>query len=343
MPHYSGSASSFADLLTALRNACIAEGYTLSGSVLHKGTLFVDTFVGANPESGGTANSVLYVHVGNGIDGSNQLTDAAPIGPVGMGLLRDPSPATTYTDWDWPVAYDIHIHTAPDEVCMFVNYHASQFFQNVMFGQSPAPGNAGTGNWQSGTLPSLGSNSTPRRMDNVGWHPDGGKAGYHSTGSAAMNPCPFWVTTRVNSFNSTETRINSCMHGAIDSVTGLPIWTDSYGGLEFGGSNEGLADAACPQRPLVSLTPNAWNNEALLFPVQVLQKRPELKTSLIGELKHVRVLRINFIAPGYVIEDLLPDRWKVYPVYRKNASAAEPVGGADHSGTGGIAVRYDGV
>lgn len=139
MAFVTGTANSLADLLTAIQNACTANGWTLAGSVLYKGTCYIEV---AN------ASTNLTVRGGTGIDGSNKLTGATD---AASGTLCVPANVgnTTSVPFTFPAAYDIHIHTAPDEVYVVVNYNAS-YYQIMGFGQSSMPGLVGTGNWYCG-------------------------------------------------------------------------------------------------------------------------------------------------------------------------------------------------
>src|SRR5262245_27353299 len=110
MAYVTGTAANMTAVLTALRNACTANGWTLSGNILWKGTCYAEVRIGDNGETGAPTGTMLYVRAGNGKDGSNNLTDAAT--RFGMiGPLRVAGGAASWPDWDWPVTYFIHILT----------------------------------------------------------------------------------------------------------------------------------------------------------------------------------------------------------------------------------------
>lgn len=322
MAYVTGTAASFANLLTALRNACTANGWTLSGDVLHKGDCYVETKVAAI-RSGAPATGHLIVRAGNGIDGANALTDPAPRS-MGMGLLNAVSGGANYPDWDWPVTYHVHIHG--DEVHMFANYDAGQRWQFVAFGRSPAPGCVGTGNWCTATMVDAGSYSQAR-INSYSIQPEGAHT------DSSIGGGYFW---------GVRIKKASAIHGAHDATTGLARWSNPD--AHFSSSLvDGQCSAAPTQSPLLSYLPNAWNSETILLPIQIVNLRPESKVSLIGELQHARVTRNDFIVPGGVIT-LGPDKWKVYPFYKKDTTQRDGVGssGTDHSGTMAVAIRYDG-
>lgn len=348
MAYVTGTASSMSDLLTALRNACTANGWTLAGSVLHKGGCYARVSLGNNGDGNAPANSRVELQVGNGIDGSNALTDPAPRW-CALGLIAGPT--AVYTDWDWPATYHIHIGTAPDEVYLFVNYGAGQFWQWLAFGKSPSPGNAGTGNWQSATMGSAYGATITFRTDRVSLTPTGAWI-YSNITNPNFVPLPFFTTLIGNS--AIRPMISSFIHGCIaDASGGGPIWNDPTQGWE--NRKNGPLGTALPQlngavaaAPLFANSPNAWNNEAVLIPLQIIQGRPSDKTSIIGELKHLRLVRNDFIDPGAVIT-IGTDKWKVYPAYSKNLTTrngsntgSNSSSTLTHSGTMAMAIRYDG-
>lgn len=344
MAYATGTANSFSDLLTALRNACTSNGWTLSGEVLHKGTCYVQTRVGENGQTVDSppSNSMLIIRAGTGIDGSNLLTGASTVtlGGPRIGRLQAAS-GSTFPDWDWPVTYHCHINTAPDEVCFVVNYGAGQYFQMLMFGQSPSSGNAGTGNWHFGTIPEFGTyTALTRRVNEAGVTPN----------ATQMAPagmfCPMIAWLQGNGAYSMQTDKcnNFQIHGAIIDSTGLPDWSNKYYSLDIFNppTYDLVVCAGITIMPLMSYQPNAWNNESLLLPIQICQPRSSGKMSLIGELGSIRAIRNDFISDGEIIT-LGSDSWKVYPAYKKNAAVRNgATSGLDHSGTMAMAIRYDG-
>lgn len=337
MPYYTGSVGSLAALRTAVLAALQSEGWTLAGNVIHKGGCYVDLQVGTSDEEDNFAvngKGRLIAKIGNGIDGSNLLTDAIVAGPR-IGPLMNSS-GTAYTDWDWPVNYHLHIHTNPDEVYLLVNYFANQYWQNLCWGKSPAEGNAGTGNWVHGTIPRIGRTDLHRRVNGFSIAPGGSYLESYNLRPLCGAPF-FWQATKETSY---DIRLSSQIHGAFNQTTGAPLWSDDYWPLNAGSNNAGVSSGST-QDPLLSLLPNTWNQEVALIPCQIFARRPENKVSLVGELGHLRFTRNDYYDPGHVIS-LGPDRWKVYPVYRKDAANRNGGAGVTHSGTIAMAIRYDG-
>lgn len=327
MPYVTGSASSMSDLLSALQDACTDNGWTLSGNVLHKGGCYAVLTV----SSVMVASGHLSVRAGNGIDGSNNLTDPAPEAGY-IGTLRA-SNNGAWATLTYPIEYHVHVLADPDEVWLWIRYD-SEYWQWLCFGKSPAPGNAGTGNWHAAFIRPPESPYGSIRF----WK--GGIQSHYTIleariASAQSLPCiPFLGVTG-------QYFTGNYAHGAIDNSTGLPRWSTGlpYGG-SYNSSDHGLALFGVA--PLLQYAPSAWNDEAILLPIQLVQVRASAKSSLIVEFAHSRLTRNTYIEPGEIVT-LGLDKWKVYPAYRRNTLIPNgSTGGADHSGTFAIAVRYDG-
>lgn len=136
MAYVTGTANSIADLLTAIQAACTANGWTLAGNVLYKGTCYVEIAV---------SSAQITIQGGTGIDGSNNLTGRADskIGYLGAVINS--------VAFGWPVTYEVFINAAPDEVVAEVTY-AVNAHQRIGWGQSSVSGLTGTGNWYSGIV-----------------------------------------------------------------------------------------------------------------------------------------------------------------------------------------------
>lgn len=343
MPYATGTVNSLSDLRTALASFVVTNGWTAAGNVFYKDGCYVDVTLVA---AGSTDKGALMIRGGLGIDGSNNLTNdggaAGYLGPLMnvVGIATD--------DWDWPATYHLFAHADPDEVYLFVNYGGGQFWQNLAFGRSPAPGCPGTGNWYHGFSPAgpsspvsrpppVGSNRW-RQKDKIVANPDGSRL---SSWDGGMVGCaPFWWEYKDESNNN---MLSAQFHGVYDH-TGAVGWSNLRYVMGNSATNPlNTISSSKAAQPLPTYSPNAWNNEAHLIRWQVLQHRPEIKSSIVGELKHLRFVRNDFLADGELIT-LGPDRWKVFPFYRKNAAARNGAGvtGGDHSGTQAMAVRYDG-
>lgn len=330
MAHYAGSANDIGELLTALRNACIAEGWTLTGNVLSKGTAFVqveDITIDANtPRS-------LMITGGTGLSGSTLLQPSAVTPRMGRGHNN----AAAYV---WPMTYHIHIHTDPDEVYFIANWSV-EYFMWMAFGLSDVPGLAGTGLWLTANAMRR-YNSGPLEPISYSYEirPNSGGSG-PNVNSFYRNTGPFWRTYARNSSgavalygpyyqDAVHTGLNSL--GA-DGWAGVPTATGSIA--------PGNIDAILAQQPHIARQPSVWNNEAILLPIQVYEVTSSNKRQLVLDVRHARYLRIDNYEPGQVIT-LGEDRWRVYPFWRKNIAQRDGGSNLEHTGTFGWAIRYDG-
>jgi len=182
MAYITGSANDLAALRSALFNACIVNGWTLSGEVIRKGNVYLRVQIAGN---------YLTFMGGTGIDGSNNLTGTAP------SAARIGRPSTSSPDLVWPLSYEIFVLTNPDEVYLICNYNV-ELYQWAAFGQSTMPGLSGTGMWCGASLGSsaLGGASP------ISITPTGGSS---SSSSTLICPALFWSTgingnSDVNSF-----------------------------------------------------------------------------------------------------------------------------------------------
>ena len=141
MPFVSGSANSLADLLAALQSACVANGYTLTGNVLSKGTLFAQVVI---------SGSQLAVNAGSG-QSAGVLSGVSDVAPCLMGFTTSGTDLGT-NGFTFPMTYYVHIGVLPDEVYLFVNLNLTQY-QYLAFGLSSVTGLTGTGNWFAASSP----------------------------------------------------------------------------------------------------------------------------------------------------------------------------------------------
>lgn len=322
MAYFVGTANSLHDLRDNVYMALTANGWTLTSNTVHKNGTYISLTVTG---TGVSLGSYLNLSVGNAMDSANP-TDFVQ---SRIGLIpRDGGAGLNQTSWSWPVAYYIHILQDPDEFYLLVNYGA--FWQSLAFGKSPVLGNPGTGNWCHG---SQGINAIC--YDNtLAISPDGVVSQYYWAANMGCN-IPFALRS-VGGGSSAQS--GSRIH-AYTGLAGGVGWSPPLSALASGG-----ASSMVPLTPLLRTQPNAWNLEATLLPCQIFQGRESQKSSLVGELKHLRITRNDYLPDGEVIT-LGADRWKVYPAYRRNTGARDGVSGeqpADHSGTMAIAIRYDG-
>lgn len=136
MAFVTGTANTAAELITAIKNACTANGWSVAGNVLFKSTCYVEIKI---------AGVSIAIQGGRGIDVSNNLTGRANTQAGYLALSTD-------VPFTFPCTYFIHIFANPDEVYVVANYSVI-YYESIGFGVSQYPGLVGTGNWYCGCQP----------------------------------------------------------------------------------------------------------------------------------------------------------------------------------------------
>ncbi len=214
----------------------------------------------------------------------------------------------------FPLSYEVHVFD--NEVYLVIQYSVDSF-QWCFFGQSTVSGLLGTGMIVGATSgSSTTTNSTPINITPS----SGGTIGSFNTTSAAL----FWKTVGT----SGNAVLNEYVHHDLDGAG----WNISSVSAYIGISS---------LQPLVSIQPNNWNSEAVLLPIRAFTQRPSSKVSMIADLEHARYVRLDNYSPGQVIS-IGPDKWKLYPWFRKNAASRDGGVQIGHTGTMGWAIRYEG-
>ncbi|MDR3055257.1 MAG: hypothetical protein LBU53_07630 [Zoogloeaceae bacterium] len=312
MPFITGQAGSLQGLLDALTTAITAHGwtdagggcYTKDGCAVRLELLNMGSFYGTTQYR----FYVIRLVVGNGVSGG-ALVDGAPIGQF-IGEMEQ----NTGYGISFPATFSIHINQNPDEVYFFVNHNVT-YWQWLAFGRSPVPGIPGTGNWSGGTRGAPASGVYGAGKIAIYITPTGGTGGTHYTTSTAL----FW-----------DGNVNT------EAVTSI---------IHHGLSGDGWQSApsgAVAAAPRIEYGISTWNQGAPLIPIRALLARGDTKNSIISELRHARYLRLDHYAPGEVIT-LGQDKWRVYPWWKKNITARNGGTNIDHTGTFGVALRYDGA
>lgn len=336
MAFITGSANSAAELRTALINACTANGWVESSGIISKGNAYIKLTAGAQS---------LIVYGGTGQSGSN-ITNG-PVIPSGGSISTVPggtelwaSAAGCPTVITFPATYHIHVQESPNEVYCWINYSISKWAW-CAFGQSPASGVPGTGVWFSGNSPGRNIVSFAR----IG--PTAGAPGGYSE---CLSSCALFWDTAVGTSNIGFSSGNaSFIHHALDgnswSVSGTAA--GALSGVSWAGFPS-VACAVLPAAPHIARSPNIWSAESILIPIQPHIYRPSAMVSMVGDIAHARYVRLDNYEAGQVVV-LGSDAWRIYPWLERNPAARDAgglstaPGRTTHSGTLGIAIRYDGA
>jgi hypothetical protein len=298
--YYKGSVNGLAALRDAIFAACTAEGWTLTGDILSKDTMFIQIKV---------ASPYLTFQGGTGIaDGA--LSGATQTNVSIAETLFPNAGSYGMPSITWPANYEVFIFG--QEVYVVLNYNVD-LYQWAAWGKSTVSGLSGTGMWFGATRRSTKSSNW------AGWsmEPNYG-------GSIYGAPALFWS----GSTWYAGTGFESYVHSGVDEGSWYPL-----------DSRDTSAPGIAPIDPLIRMLPNAWNSEAVLLPIRAYQWRASRKISLIADLEHARHVRMDNLEPGEIVT-LGSEKWKVFPWYRKDAVNRNGGSDIKHSGTFGWAIRY---
>lgn len=317
MAYYTGVANSFADVRTALFNACVSEGWAQADA---------DTLTKGDAVVRATISTTNTVALGPGIilQGATGLSSGSLVNPS-ITRPRFGRPHQTVNPETWPMEYYIHIFDNPDEVYLVANFNVDSYWF-LAFGVSDNQAITGTGLWLSATSRTgHGQSVGVTGAINITSDSGGTSAGTNSSSGAF-----FWQTVP----NSNGQTNNDTIHTGIDGVA----WSgDAVGAAVPINSFNAILSAST----LVARLPGAWNSEAILIPIQGYVWRASNKCSLVVDVRNARYTRVDNYMPGQIIT-LGSDQWKIYPFYKKNTTARNAGNLIDHTGTFGWALRYDG-
>lgn len=303
MAYYSGQVASYQELLDVLVVACVAEGWTWADGILNKNSAYIKLFNQTGSFSGVVAQG------GTGKAGSSLVNPSPAMPRLGRPVYLGQGSNSNVT---WPAQYYIHIFENPDEVYL-VLHHSVDAFWKLAFGISRLDE---SGVWLSGTAGSQGPTVSNENKGSFSPAINGSGSPFYSTG------IPFWQS----------------MDNGVDYVENI-LFRDG-GWLSSGPAFR----AASAIYPLFSRLPNVWNQESIFIPICAFESIASGKISLRLELNNSRYLRIDNYEPNQIIT-MGSEKWKIYPGIRKNIlerNGGNTTYGSDHTGTFGIAIRYDG-
>lgn len=311
MGYYSGTAASLTALRTALLTHAVADGWTLTGDVLSKAGVYFQIQE--------TATNITCLGCED-----NAVANPAP-GVVQIGRIYYLAGQTT-REIAFPCNYEVFGFA--QELYLVANYDVDSY-QWMAFGKSTVPGLPGQGGWCGATIGSTIPNGqssgvyAPISLQQTG-------ISAIAQGISGMTAAQLFVTNQSATYNLTPYRAS---------------WVNS--GLDANGWWFDTTNSAAPSvgiLPVLELLwqqPSVWNTEATLLPLRAWKRRPSYKISLIADLANARMIRIDNLAPGDILS-IGSDQWKVFPWYRKDVSARNGATSANHTGTFGWAIRYEG-
>ena len=318
----SGSASSLADLRTAIENflttfcGWAAVAGTGNNRLLSKGDLFVRLGYNTNQ---------LYIYGGLGISGTALTTESSRGSNLGVA---------TAAPMVFPVSYEIYWNDTPEEIYMVVNYNGDKY-QHLHWGESDIPDIGGSGLWFNGSY-----DAATNLTGAAGGTSDGAKM--HMSGYRTTNGTGYVYPTNHEGMCGgyfMQGGSNSWPGGAIHcGLEGSAAWRTSRD------NNVGSIREQYQSNSMMMALPSMFNEAEVLLPIYIPMQRTHSVQTIVGVLRHARMLRLDNTSPGDIIT-YGSDQWKCYPLYAKNTVDRNGVNwatGAYHSGTVGIALRYPG-
>lgn len=331
MAYYTGTATSIVDLMSQLATALTSEGYAQNGNIFSKSTVFVEIRQATKLTAPFTAYDRLEIRMGTGRSGTT-LTGAPPDKQqFGYSVFNGkfcfaPARGSSYIAFTFPSTYYILINTDPHEVYFFLNDDSTRWTY-LCFGEGGAIDLPGTGNWYAATS-YQGSTEDVVGMPNIS---KGILFGDSDFGGDLNTPPPHVCAVQ----HGLDGMDWSLVGGGVGNLSATR-WENT----------PSVASCKIETEVLWASQPNTWNSQAVLLRIPAYINRGSSKVSLVACTQHSRYIRIDNYNDGDIIT-LGSDKWKVFPFIRKNTlvrdgvSSTESVA-APHSGTYGIAVRYDG-
>lgn len=315
MAYQTGTASSAADLATAIRTFAQANGWSNVSQILGKNGCHVRI----------TAPTETELK----IEGSRNGTFVAPD-------LCEKYSRISLNPWPGVVTYHMVAFDSPETIWVTINYGITDH-AHLGFGNLAKYGNWTGGMWFHGQHTNWGSNG------NLYMTLDGmNRTGAGESGAVGCGL--FWSQRDYTPFGNPSRNKTSFVHCELRGE----VWPAARGdgGSAYSGDLEIIH---CPTviNPIHRYSPNAFNGQTILTPFHLFLQNTDGHYMPIGHVDHVRFLKLTNYNPGDVIE-IGPDRWKVFPWLRLdpiNPDGKVPDGGGLNFSTGvlGVAVRYDGV
>lgn len=315
MAYYTGTAANLAALKTALLTHAQADGWTLTGDVLSKAGVYFQI----------TDNATHVMCLGCA---DNAVSTPAPnVASIGRIFVRSGYPTREIT---FPATY--HVFGFAQELYFVVNYDVV-YHQWMAFGKSTVPGLSGHGGWFGATIGEPRANNGTAPTEPIYLTGNAGSLGHASLSSILTCAALFSQGNVVNYGDAFAYQRNAyVMHGL-----------DGHG-WGWGASSTRGPIAQAHLQPLLDIQPSTWNGDSILLPLRAWKERPSFKTSLVADLENARLVRNDLFSDGQVIT-VGSDSWMVFPWYRKdiaNRAGSSSSSGANHTGTFGWAIRYEG-
>ena len=339
MPYQTGSVASFSALKTEILSFLSANGWTQETDIIKRNGVYAKIAIGATPHDG---DAYIRLEGGKGSDGSGNLI-AKHDGPSPSGWVNNNGQMSASFGLGaanamvFPITYYFHLASTPvDEFWCFIQFNGD-YCQHMGFGNinkaMPFTGGAFYSSMSvevdssSRQLYNINTNSL---LSNPGYGFNGALSGL---GHNALEMIPFHGGYGIhqNAF------AGSALHAEI-------------GGLEWASSHRVSNAAPYPLSKFMiaghretgamqKVSESTVNGMPNLIPFNIRVLGYDGNWQPVGSLENIRFSQIGLMNFGQVESDGT-DSWKFYPLFKKDADDAD--GGLNHTGTMGLAVRYDG-
>lgn len=316
MSYQSGSITSVAELLSAIRSFAVANGWSLTGDVLSKGTAYIRL---TTP----TANEIRIEAARNGVFAAPDLCPRYS--------------RIAFTTWPASAFYHLAAFDNPDTVWVTINYDTTDH-AHLGFGSVQKYGSWDGGTWfhaQHTSMTTSSDNNVASSVDGYGlpyWYNSGSECALFWSQRDGIA----WDNTAVNGKAS---HIHCELRGY--------VWDSALDAPASNNKTE-LACVQCPSvlGPIHKYNPNAFNGQTVLTPYELFLQNTDGHMMAIGHIGHLRWLKLTNYNPGDILE-IGSARWKVYPWHRinmvnPNGRFATYSDGTQSTGLLGVAVAYDG-
>jgi len=317
MPYDTGTTTSHADLHSRINTFLTANGWTQDGNVLYKGNVFAEVT---------DDTSYLQVKGGQGQSGGTLTTPCAAVSRI--------STVCWGPDIVFPCTYHFFAHSSPDMFMCVLN-HNTLYVQWMTFGELNK-----YGTWNGGQY--YGSSYNTGNLQNRFLFYNWESRFYNTQAGQTTNVGIglFWAAKYASNGGYGNMQMVCDIEGALGD------WIDNYGTLSAGNP---AFNGSYYARDLVPYSPNTFNTQATLIPINIYVGRASAFNSIVGEPGHTRYVNIKHYNIGDIIT-LGAEKWMVFPHAEKSAHSLTDPGSTTSStdtskcqtGYLGFAVRYDG-
>ncbi|MDC0003809.1 hypothetical protein OAE19_05355 [Porticoccaceae bacterium] len=335
MPFQTGVVASFAALKTEMLSFFTANGWTQETDIIKRNGVFAKITTGTTPSDG---DNYIRLEGGKGSDGSGNLV-AKHDGPGpfnnNSGQMSASFGLGAANAMVFPITYNFQLFSSPvDEFWCFIQFNGDRC-QHMGFGNINKSASFSGGGFYSSMTAEV--NSTQQQMYNWSSFNLLSNEGYgnnQNVGSrSAIEMIPFHGARGIDS--------NVFAGSVVHAEVGGSEWFSSHKVTNSAPYplSESMVAGHRETGAMQKVSESTVNGMPNLIPFNLRVRGYDNNLQTIGSLENIRFSQIGLMNFGQVESDGT-DRWKFYPLYKKDASAS--VGGVNHTGTMGLAVRYDG-